>query len=139
MADIVNVDLDALYRAWRTYMLENSKAKYFGVDNDLTKAKFPYANFLMIGRPTDTSDLENHEITVDLTIQTDCYIDTQNLSDLYDMDSACWSFFQELGFRRMGNAILTDVSNVNVKRIISRFFLRNFNGRYLKELTDGTP
>lgn len=136
MADVVNVDLDAIYSAWRSYMIENSKAEYFGVDNDLTKAKFPYANFLMIGRPTDTSDLENHEITVDLTIQTDCYIDTQNLSDLYDMDTACWSFFQEMGFRRMGNAILTDVSNMNLKRIISRFFLRNFNGRFLKELTN---
>lgn len=136
MADVVNVNLDALYSAWRLYLKEHSRAEYFGVDNDLTKAKFPYANFLMIGRPTDTSDLENHEITVDLTIQTDCYIDTQNLSDLYDMDSACWSFFQELGFRRMGNAILTDVSNMNVKRIISRFFLRNFNGRFLKELTN---
>ena len=81
MADILNVDLDALYRAWRLYMKEHSNAKYFGVDNDLTKAKFPYANFQMVGRPTNTSDLENHEITVDLTIQTDCYIDKQNLQN----------------------------------------------------------
>lgn len=139
MADIVNVDLDALYRAWRLYMKEHSNAKYFGVDNDLTKAKFPYANFQMVGRPTNTSDLENHEITVDLTIQTDCYIDKQKPTELYEMDNACWSFFQELGFRRMGNSTITDVQNMNVKRIISRFFLRNFAGRYLKELTDGTP
>ena len=134
MADIVNVDMDTIYRAWRLYVKGNSKAKYFGTDNDLTKAKFPYANLMLVGKPTDKKDLENHEITVDLTLQTDCYIDKQVLSDLYDMDDACWAFFQELGFSRMGNTALTDVQNMNVKRIISRFTLRNFNGRFLRVL-----
>ena len=134
MADVISIDLDAIYVAWRSYLLEHSGAKHFGMVNDKSVAQFPYANLMMIGRPTNVTDLENHEITVDLSFQTDCYTDSEKILTLYDMDDACWEFFQELGFRRMGDATLSVVSNSNVKRLTSRFTLRNFNGRFLKEV-----
>lgn len=134
MADVIAIDLDKIYKAWRAYLLEHSDAKYFGMVNDKSVAKFPYANLMMLGRPTNVTDLENHEITVDLTFQTDCYTDTDKVMPLYDMDTACWEFFNELGFTRMGDSTLSVVSNSNVKRLTSRFMLRNFNGRFLREI-----
>lgn len=134
MADVVTFDQNEVYRAWRQYLLDHSDAKYFGVVNDKSVARFPYSNLMMTGRPTNVTDLENHEITVDLTYQTDSYTDSNDISILYGIDDACWEFFQELGFRRMGDSMVTEISNSNVKRITSRFTLRNFNGRFLKEL-----
>ena len=134
MADVIAVDLDKIYRAWRAYLLEHSVAKHFGMVTDKSIAEFPYANLMMLGRNTNVTDLENHEITIDLTFQTDCYIDSSKVISLYGMDTACWEFFQELGFRRMGDANLSVISNSNVKRLTSRFTLRNFNGRFLKDI-----
>lgn len=134
MADVIAVDLNKIYTSWRTYLLEHSDAKYFGMLNDKSVAKFPYANIAMLGRPTNVTDLDNNEITVDLTFQTDCYTDGSKIMPLYVMDDACWEFFQELGFKRMGDATLSVVSNSNVKRLTSRFTLRNFNGKFLKEI-----
>ena len=135
MADVIAVDLDTIYKAWRAYLLEHSVAKHFGMINDKSVAQFPYANLAMIGRATNVTDLENHEATVDLTFQTDCYTDTDEVTPLYEMDTACWEFFQELGFRRMGDSTLSVISYSNVKRITSRFNLRNFNGRFLKDIS----
>ena len=134
MADVSAIDLDEIYRAWRAYLLEHSGAKHFGMFNDKSVANFPYANLMMVGRPTNVTDLENHEATVDLTFQTDCYIDSNKIMSLYEMDTACWEFFNELGFRRMGDATPSTISNSNVKRLTSRFTLRNFNGRFLKPI-----
>ena len=134
MADVITVDQRAIYSAWRTYLLEHSGAEHFGVFNDMSIAEFPYSNLMMLGRPTDVTDLENNEVTVDLTFQTDNYTDSDDVLILYGIDDACWAFFQELGFRRMGDSTLSQVSNSNVKRLTSRFTLRNFNGRFLKEL-----
>ena len=146
MADVVAVDIDKIYKAWRAYLIEHSVAEHFGTDSDKSVAEFPYANLMMLGRPTNVTDLENHEVTVDLTFQTDCYIDTNKVTSLYGMDTACWEFFQELGFKRMGDSTPSKVSNSNVRRISSRFTLRNFNGRFLKDIeiveqvpVSGTP
>lgn len=134
MADVIALDLDQIYRAWRAYLQEHSSASHFGMVNDKSIAEFPYANLMMLGRNTDVTDLENHEITIDLTFQTDCYIDSTKILTLYEIDTACWEFFQELGFRRMGDATLSVINNSNVKRLSSRFTLRNFNGRFLKSI-----
>lgn len=134
MAEVIAIDLNKIYKAWRAYLLEHSEAKHFGMFNDHSVAKFPYASLQMIGRPTNVTDLENHEITVDLTFQTDCYIDTSKILTLYAMDEACWGFFNELGFRRMGDATPSVVNNTNVKRLTSRFTLRNFGGSFLKDI-----
>ena len=139
MADVIAIDLDGIYKAWRAYLLEHSGAEHFGMVNDQSVAQFPYANLSMLGRPTNVTDLENHEVTVDLTFQTDCYIDTSKVLSLYEMDTACGEFFQELGFRRMGDATLSVISNSNVKRLTSRFTLRNYNGRFLKDITTYLP
>ena len=139
MADVIQIDHDKFYKAWRKYLLDHSGAKHFGVTNDKSIAEFPYSNLMMIGRPTNVTDLENHEITVDLTYQTDSYTDSSDISVLYGIDDACWAFFNELGFRRMGDSSIYEVSNSNVKRITSRFILQNFNGRYLKDINDYLP
>lgn len=138
MADVIQIDQNKIYKAWRQYLLQNSNAKHFGVVNDKSVAEFPYSNLMMLGRPTNVTDLENHECTVDLTYQTDSYTDSKDISILYEIDDACWAFFNELGFRRMGDSAISEVSNSNVKRITSRFTLTNFNGRFLKELPEIT-
>ena len=135
MADVIAIDLDQIYRAWRSYLLEHSEAKHFGMVNDKSVAEFPYAGLMMLGRPTNTTDLEGNECTIDLTFQTDCYSDSKNVSPLYEMDAACWKFFQELGFRRMGDTPLSVVSNSNVKRLTSRFTFTNFNGVFRKDIS----
>lgn len=134
MADVVQIDLDKIYQAWREHLLANSDARHFGMFNDKSVADFPYANLMKIGSPTDATDLENNEATVDLTFQTDCYINNSDITALYVMDDACWVFFNELGFRKMGDSAPTVINNSDVKRLTSRFTLRNCNGRFLKEI-----
>jgi len=84
--------------------------------------------------PTNVTDFQNYEYTADLTLQTDCYIDSQKMLDLFSMDEACWEFFNMLGFKKTGDSIPSNVNNSNVKRITSRFTLRNFAGKFLIEL-----
>ena len=134
MADIVQLDLEKIYEAWREYLLANSEAKHFGMINDQSVAKFPYATLVLIGRPTSVTDLQNNEATVDLTFQTDCYIDSTEYTSLYAMDDACWQFFNNLGFHRMGDNQLIAVDKT-VYRITSRFTLRNYAGRFLTDIT----
>lgn len=130
----VEFDIEKMYEAWRTYLLANSKAKYFGMVFDSTKvAKFPYANFRMIGRPTNGGDLEGDEATVNLTIETEAYINTNKYMTLYDIDNASADFFIELGFRRIGDTSPLKVSDT-VTKIQSRYILNNFNGTFIKEL-----
>ena len=134
---VIEIDLNKLYKAWRKYMLEHSDAAHFGMINDKTVAEFPYSNMAMLGRPTDAATLTNEECTVDLTVQTDNYIDNpQKILSLHGMDDACWAFFQMLGFKRMGDSTPTPVSNSNVTRITSRFTMRNFPGYFLVDLDD---
>ena len=132
----VTVDINQIYKAWRNFILNHSTAKHFGMFNDNSVAEFPYCALTLVGKPTNVTDLSNYEVTVDLTLQTDCYIDNSKISDLYVMDDACWEFFNELGFRRMGDSALSVVDNSNVKRITSRFTMRNFAGRFLKDISN---
>lgn len=132
----VTVDINQIYKAWRNFLLNHSTAEHFGMFNDKSVAEFPYCALTLVGKPTNVTDLSNYEVTVDLTLQTDCYIDNSKISDLYVMDDACWEFFNELGFRRMGDSALSVVDNSNVKRITSRFTMRNFAGRFLKDISN---
>ena len=132
----VTVDINQIYKAWRNFLLNHSTAKHFGMFNDKSVAEVPYCALTLVGKPTNVTDLSNYEVTVDLTLQTDCYIDNSKISDLYVMDDACWEFFNELGFRRMGDSALSVVDNSNVKRITSRFTMRNFAGRFLKDISN---
>lgn len=134
MSNIVQLDKDALYKAWRKYLLEHTVCRDFGAFDDKSVAKFPYAVLTMVGMPTNVTDLGNYEYTVDLTVQTDVYIDTMKILDLFGMDEACSEFFNMLGFRKTGDSIPSSVQNSNVKRITSRFQMRNFAGKFLIEL-----
>lgn len=130
----VTVDLNKIYGAWRGFLLEHSSAKHFGMFNDKSVAEFPYCALTLVGKPTNRTDLSNYEVTVDLTLQTDCYIDSSKISELYVMDDACWEFFNKLGLRRMGDSALSNVDNSNVKRLTSRFTMRNFTGEFLVDI-----
>lgn len=132
----VTVDLNKIYGAWRGFLLEHSTAKHFGMFNDKSVAEFPYCALTLVGKPTNRTDLSNYEVTVDLTLQTDCYIDSSKISELYVMDDACWEFFNKLGLRRMGDSALSNVDNSNVKRLTSRFTMRNFTGDFLIDIDD---
>ena len=134
MTEVIRLDIGSIYESWRTYLLENSGAKYFGMANDQYVADFPCAVLTLIGRPTNFTDLLNNEHTIDLTFQTDCYINAPEYTTLYAMDDACWEFFNNLGFRRMGDNALTSVDK-NLYRITSRFTLQNFTGRFLNEIS----
>lgn len=131
---VVQLDRDALYRAWRAYMLDHSVAKNFGAFNDKSVASFPYATLTIVGMPTNVTDFQNYEYTTNLTIQTDCYIDSMKILDLFGMDNACWEFFNSLGFHRTGDSVPSTVQDSNVKRITSRFAMRNFAGKFLIDL-----
>lgn len=139
MSNTVQLDRDKLYKAWRAYMLEHSIAENFGAFDDGTVVKFPYATLTIVGMPTNATDFQNYEYTVNLTVQTDCYIDSMKISDLFDMDAACWDFFNSLGFRRMGDSTPSKVPNSSVKRITSRFTMNNFAGKFLISIEPPTP
>lgn len=134
MSRTVQLDRDALYRAWVNFLKENSVARHFSAFNDYTRAKFPFAAITIMGAPTNVTDLQNFEYTVDLTVQTDCYIDTEKIMDLYGMDDACGEFFNSLGFRKNGDSVPSSVNGTLIKRITSRYTLRNFAGKFLIDL-----
>jgi len=131
---MIEVNFEKIYQAWRTYLLANSQARHFGVIFDPSKqAEFPYANLSFVGRPTDGGDLEGDELSVDLTFDTEAYINGGKYMTLYNIDDASARFFLELGFRRVGDSQITRVSNT-VTRIMSRFTLRNYTGFFLKDI-----
>ena len=132
----VTVDINQIYKAWRGFLINHSVARHFGMFNDKSVAEFPYCALTLVGKPTNVTDLSNYEVTVDLTLQTDCYIDNSKISELYVMDDACWEFFNELGFRRMGDSTPSEVSGTNVKRLTSRFTMRNYAGKFLKDISN---
>lgn len=133
MAEIIQVDVNEIYKYWRLYLLAHSEAKYFGTIYDPTKvAKFPYANLRMLGRPQDGGDLEGDESSLDLTYEAECYINDNKIMSLYDMDSASAQYFHNLGFRRIGDSQIIKTSDT-VTKITSRFYLRNYCGSFLNE------
>lgn len=134
MADTIKIDFDEIYGAWRGYLLENSKAKHFGVLFDPSKkAEFPYANLALVGHPTGGQDLEANEMSVTLTFDTEAYINNKEYGTLLNIDQASADFFIGLGFERVGTSPMTRVSNT-VSRITSRFTLDNYTGKFLHEL-----
>lgn len=133
MPSVMEVDLDSIYVDWRGYLLENSKAKYFGMLFDPVKqAKFPYANLRLVSRPRDGSDFENDEMSVALTFECEAYINNSELMTLYNIDSASAQFFANLGFSRIGGTPIAKVSNT-VTKITSRFYLPHYCGYFLNE------
>ena len=127
MADILTIDINEIYKAWKAHLEANSGAKYFGMLNDGVSAKFPYANLQMIGNTSNVTDLSGDECTWSLTFQTDVYIDnTKYYSVLYPMDEACRQFFVNLGFRKVGESAL--MSSNGITRLTSRFNLPHYNG-----------
>lgn len=136
MSQTIEIDYEAIYGAWRRYLLEHSKARHFGTLFDPSKkAEFPYANLSLVSHPTNGRDLEANEMSVDLTFDTEAYINTKEYLTLMNIDNANAEFFIGLGFRRIGNSQITRVSNT-VSRIMSRFTLWNYTGSFLHELSD---
>lgn len=138
MSETLSINLNEIYSAWRTYLLSHSGAKNFGMINDGTVAKFPYANLMLLGNATNISDMSGDECTWTLTFQTDCYIDNTKIdSVLYPMDEACRIFFVKLGFRKMGDSPL--ITSNGITRITSRFTMSHYNGilENLSTINDG--
>lgn len=141
MGKSIELDIDKIYQAWRTYLLAHSQAKYFGMLFDSTKqAHFPYANLRLVSRYTDGSDLDGDESSIYLTFETEAYINNSKLLTLYNIDTASADFFLELGFRRTGDSQVMRVSDT-VTKITSRFLLRHYCGYFLVDLDEiiGTP
>jgi hypothetical protein len=130
---IVRIDLDALYRAWRQYLIDNSVCRNFAAFNDNSVAKFPAASLELIGTPTMETDLVNNEETINLTVKTSVAINNDKILQLQQMNDACREFFNSLGFQQFGDS-LPQTINKNVHQISSRFVLRNFNGQFLIDL-----
>lgn len=124
----IAVDIDAIYASWRRYLLANSKAKEFGMVFDITKqAEFPYANFSLISRSVNGSDLEGDEATITLVFETEAYIKNNKYLLAYGIDTASANFFANLGFQRIGSTQLLRVSDT-VTKVTSRFSMAHYNG-----------
>lgn len=128
MSKSIEVDVDQIYKSWRAYLKAESDAKYFGMIFDPTKqSKFPYANLRLVGRPTNGSDLDGDELSVQLTFETEGYINTSKYLTLYGIDQASADFFLQLGFTRVGDSAILKVSDT-VTKITSRFLMMHFCG-----------
>lgn len=134
-SDRVQLDIDALYRKWRMFLMAHSTCTHFGIVYDPTRvAQFPYANLTLISRATNGGDLEGDESSVMLVYETEAYINNDKYLTAYQIDDASADFFiTKLGFRRIGNAQLMRVSNT-VTKVSSRFAMQNFCGTFLNDL-----
>lgn len=134
MARVITIDLDPIYRAWRTHLLRYSTAEYFGMVYDSTRqANFPYANLSLVSRATNGSDLEGDEASISLVFETEAYINNNKYLTLYEIDDASASFFNGLGFRRVGDSQIIKVSDTTTK-ITSRFSMYHYCGYFMREL-----
>ncbi|MST81583.1 hypothetical protein [Bilifractor porci] len=140
MPYILNIDQKKIGNAWSQYVNAKTGIKHFGgIPKTGKNAQYPYGNFQIIGRPTNSFDLENNEDSVDLTVQTDIMVSDSGSNNqvedtLYKGDTACAEFFNSLGFQRMGNSAVTYSTTTGIKIITSRFIFRNFTGQFLKEI-----
>ena len=134
----IQIDVEAIYQAWRAYLLANSKAEHFGMLYDPSKqAKFPYANFRLISHPRNGGDLEGDEATVSITVETEALINTDKYLTLYNIDNASAQFFANLGFVRVGDSQPIRVSDT-VTKIQSRFYMRHYGGAFLIDISNNT-
>ena len=100
-----------------------------------TIAKGKYARLLLMGMPTDRSDLEGNECSVNLSFQTEAFADgifAQN--DAYDIDSAIHKCMVGMGFRRTFGPEVLDNIDSRIKRVVSRYG-RVYTGQLLGETT----
>lgn len=135
MPGIIKIDLEKVYGGWRAYLLNNSKAKHFGMLFDPSKqSKFPYANLKLIDRPTGGADLENNEASINVVFETEAYINNEEIMTLYNIDEASAQFFTELGFKRISGGNSPVKVSATVTKITSRFSYRNFCGYFLYDL-----
>lgn len=132
MAEILTIDIDAIYRAWREYLIAHTKLRSFGMITDGAIAKFPYGNLRMIGNLTNASDMENNEATWNLSFQTDFFINTTKLSEIYEMDSVSRQFFVEHGFRKMGESVPQMLNKVT--QLTSRYNMTHYNGVFIQDI-----
>lgn len=132
MAEILTIDIDAIYRAWREYLIAHTKLRSFGMITDGAIAKFPYGNLRMIGNLTNASDMENNEATWNLSFQTDFFINTTKLSEIYEMDSVSRQFFVGHGFRKMGESV-PQMQN-KVTQLTSRYNMTHYNGVFIQDI-----
>lgn len=132
MAEILTIDIDAIYKAWREHLIAHTKLRNFGMITDGAIAKFPYGNLRMIGNLTNASDMENNEATWNLSFQTDFFINTTKLSEIYEMDSVSRRFFAEHGFRKMGESV-PQMQN-KVTQLTSRYNMPHYNGIFIQDI-----
>lgn len=132
MAEILTIDIDAIYSAWREYMIAHTNLRNFDMITDGAIAKFPHGNLRMIGNITNASDMENNEATWNLTLQTDFSINSKKLSELYKMDSVSRQFFIEHGFRKMGESV-PQMQN-KVTQLTSRYNMTHYNGVFIQDI-----
>ena len=95
-----------------------------------TIAKGKYARLLLLGMPTDRSDLEGDECSVNLSFQTEAFADgifAQN--DAYDRCMV------GMGFRRTFGPETLDNIDSRIKRVVSRYS-RVYTGQLLGETTE---
>lgn len=136
MANVIDFDVNAVYKAWRNYVMGKTTTMHFGMIFDPTRqAEFPYANLKLIGRPKNAGDLEGDEASISLTFEAEAYINNEKYTDLYRIDNASAKFFTELGFSRVGDSQPIKVSDT-VTKITSRFFMPHYSGFFLKKLGD---
>ena len=134
MANVIEFDFDAVYRAWRVYMIRYTETEHYGMLFDPTKqAEFPYANLKVISRPKNGGDLEGDEASISVTIEVEGYINNTKYNDLYKMDSVSAKFFAELGFGRVGSSEPIKVSET-VTKITSRYYMPHYCGFFLRDL-----
>lgn len=134
MPRTITLELNPIYQAWRAHLLRHSTAEHFGMVYDSTRqAEFPYANLSLVTRQTNGSDLEGDEASITLVFETEAYINNNKYLTLYEIDDASASFFNGLGFRRVGDSRLVKVSDTTTK-ITSRFSMNHYCGYFLKDL-----
>lgn len=129
----IRVDIDNIYKYWRTYLMSRTSVRYFGTIFDYTKvAEFPYANLRLISRATDGGDLQGDESSISLVFETECYIKDNKVLTLYEVDTHSADYFLTLGFRRIGDSQIVRVTDT-VTKIMSRFSLAHYCGSFLRE------
>lgn len=131
---VIDINVNEVYKHWRNYVMRYTPTLHFGMVYDPTRqAEFPYANLRLIGRPTNAGDLAGDEASISITYEAEGYINNEQYTSLYNMDSASAKFFAELGFRRIGDSQVIKVSDT-VTKITSRFTMAHYCGSFLNDL-----
>ena len=105
----------------------------YGTDINMSPSAEYYARLTQMGQPTTNTDITGHEVSVNLSVQTEAFASGPNApNNVYTLEAAIHQCMIDMGFRRSYGPELMQNADSRISRLVSRYN-RTYTGQLLGE------